>query len=160
MTTESRYLPDLLGGITLVAGPRGLRAIDFHGSPGAAATNSALLEAERQLCEYFEGRRFVFDLELDLEGTPFQIAVWQAVAAIPYAETRSYREIARAVNRPKGFRAMGQANGRNPIPIVIPCHRVINSSGAMGGYGGGLDRKRTLLDLEHRHAQRYRETTA
>lgn len=164
MNIESRYLPDLLNGITLVCGPRGLRAIDFRASPGASpgdgAINATLIEAERQLREYFEGRRFVFDIELDLEGTAFQLAVWKAVAAIPYGETRSYREIATAVNRPKGYRAMGQANGRNPLPIVIPCHRVINSGGAMGGYGGGLDRKQTLLELEQRHAQRYRETTA
>ena len=164
MSIGSRYI-ELFGGLTLVAGPRGLRAIDFHGASGSAVTrhaaaSSLLLEAERQLREYFAGERFVFDLELDPEGTPFQRAVWDAVAAIPYGETRSYRDIATAVGRPKGFRAMGQANGRNPLPIVVPCHRVINTGGALGGYGGGLDRKKTLLNLEQTHAHRYRKTTA
>jgi methylated-DNA-[protein]-cysteine S-methyltransferase len=159
MSSESRYI-DLFGGLTLVGGPRGLRAIDFNGTPGPAFSNPILLEAERQLREYFAGERFVFDLELDPAGTPFQRAVWSAVAAIPYGETRSYRDIATAVGRPKGFRAMGQANGRNPLPIVIPCHRVINTGGALGGYGGGLDRKKDLLKLEQTHAHRHRKTTA
>jgi O-6-methylguanine DNA methyltransferase len=157
--TESRHIPDLLGGLTLVTGPRGLRAIDF-GGPQGAASNSLLLETERQLREYATGRRFTFDLPLDLLGTPFQLAVWRALAEIPYAETRSYRDIATAVGRPGGFQAIGQANTRNPIPIVIPCHRVINADGSLGGYGGGLDRKRTLLTLERTHAQRFRETAA
>jgi O-6-methylguanine DNA methyltransferase len=159
MNIESRYI-DLFGGLTLVAGPRGLRAIDFKSTRGSASSNPILLEAERQLREYFAGERFVFDFALDPEGTPFQRAVWNAVAAIPYGETRSYRDIATAVDRPRGFRAMGQANGRNPLPIVVPCHRVINTDGALGGYGGGLDRKRTLLNLEQTHAHRYRKTTA
>src|SRR4051812_18110300 len=116
--------------------------------------------AERQLREYFKGERRSFDLPLDLEGTPFQLAVWRALQDIPYAKTSSYRDIAIAVNRPRGFQAIGQANTRNPVPIVVPCHRVINADGSLGGYGGGLDRKRELLHLEAAHAHRFRETAA
>ena len=86
--------------------------------------------------------------------------MWKALTAIPYARTASYRDIALAVDRPRGFQAIGQANTRNPIAIVVPCHRVINADGSMGGYGGGLDRKRILLELEQTHAHRFRETAA
>jgi O-6-methylguanine DNA methyltransferase len=157
---ETLFLPDLFGGLTLEAGRTGLRAIRFGEAQGNAGPNQILMEAERQLREYAAGRRFVFHLPLAPEGTPFQLAVWRALAEIPYAETRSYRDIARAVERPKGFQAIGQANTRNPLPIVIPCHRVINADGSMGGYGGGLERKQTLLLLEQKHAHRFRETAA
>jgi methylated-DNA-[protein]-cysteine S-methyltransferase len=160
MPTLSRTIPDLLNGLTLTAGSRGLREIRF-GCDGEAGDDAPiLLESERQLREYFEGRRLAFDLELEPVGTRFQLDVWQAVAAIPYGETRTYREVAQTVGSPKGFRAMGQANGRNPLPIVIPCHRVINTGGKLGGYGGGLDIKKTLLELEQRYAFQLRETTA
>jgi O-6-methylguanine DNA methyltransferase len=155
-----RSLPDLFGGITLVAGPHGLRSIRFGESPASLDSSPVLLEAERQLREYAEGSRFAFDLGLDVIGTPFQREVWRALAGIPYAETRSYRDIALAVNRPKGFQAIGQANTRNPLPIVIPCHRVVNADGSIGGYGGGIERKRILLDLEKRHAHGFRQTAA
>lgn len=154
-----RYVPDLFGGITLVEGARGLRGIQFGGMPAFEST-PVLREAERQLREYAAGLRFRFELELDVAGTGFQLDVWRALGAIPYGETRSYRDIALAVNRPKGFQAIGQANTRNPLPIVIPCHRVINADGSMGGYGGGLDRKRELLALEQQYAYRFRETAA
>jgi methylated-DNA-[protein]-cysteine S-methyltransferase len=122
---EFRHLPDLFGGLTLEAGGGRLRAIRF-GEFGVSASQDAgagsvLDEAERKLKDYAAGRRFVFDLPLEPIGTPFQLAVWGALAAIPYAETRSYRDIARALDRPKGFQAIGQANRRNPLPIVIPC---------------------------------------
>lgn len=103
--------------------------------------------AMRQLDEYFEGRRRSFSLPLSPEGTPFQLAVWRALADIPYGETITYGELARRVGRPAAFRAVGQANGANPLPIVYPCHRVV-AAGGLGGYGGGLDVKRRLLALE------------
>jgi methylated-DNA-[protein]-cysteine S-methyltransferase len=158
--TESLYLPEFLNGLTLVAGPRGLRAIRFGRQGGADERGPMVLDAGRQLREYFNGERHSFDLPLDLEGSPFQLAVWRALMEIPYAKTSSYRGIAIAVNRPKGFQAIGQANTRNPIPIIVPCHRVVNADGSLGGYGGGLDRKRELLQLEAKHAHRFRETAA
>jgi len=102
----------------------------------------------RELEEYFAGNRRKFSFPLDLRGTPFQLQCWQALLAIPYGETRTYAHIARAVGRPQGFRAVGMANNRNPIAIVVPCHRVIASDGTLCGYGGGLDVKRKLLQLE------------
>ena len=102
----------------------------------------------RELEEYFSGARRDFSFPLDLRGTEFQIACWRALLAIPYGETRTYADIARVVGRPQGFRAVGMANNRNPIAIVVPCHRVIASDGTLCGYGGGLDVKRKLLELE------------
>jgi O-6-methylguanine DNA methyltransferase len=102
----------------------------------------------RELEEYFAGTRREFTFALDLRGTDFQKACWRALISIPYGETRSYGDIARAVGRPQGFRAVGMANNRNPIAIVVPCHRVIASDGTLCGYGGGLDVKRKLLELE------------
>jgi O-6-methylguanine DNA methyltransferase len=102
----------------------------------------------RELEEYFAGKRREFEFALDLRGTDFQLACWRALLAIPYGETRSYGDIARAVGKPQGFRAVGMANNRNPVAIVVPCHRVIASDGTLCGYGGGLDVKRKLLELE------------
>lgn len=107
-----------------------------------------LLEAERQLQEYFRGERQNFDLPLDAHGTPFQLKVWEALRQVPYGETRSYKEIAAAVDNPKGVRAIGMANNRNPIAIITPCHRIIGANGKLVGYAGGLELKRYLLDLE------------
>lgn len=104
--------------------------------------------AKQQLTEYFAGQRTVFDLPIKTAGTAFQQQVWQALKAIPYGETRSYKEIATAIDNPKAVRAVGGANNKNPISIVIPCHRVIGSSGQLVGYGGGLDAKFFLLALE------------
>lgn len=109
---------------------------------------SAVEAAFSQLDEYFQGRRTTFDLVLDPIGTPFQREVWRALQAIPYGETRSYGQLARAIGRPAASRAVGAANGANPLPIVIPCHRVIGSAGSLTGFGGGLAIKRFLLDLE------------
>lgn len=105
-------------------------------------------ETAKQLREYFNGERRTFDLPLDLEGTPFQIKVWQELQKIPYGQTRSYKQIANAVNSPKAYRAVGMANHRNRIMIVIPCHRVIGSSNNLVGYAGGLNMKEMLLSLE------------
>jgi len=101
-----------------------------------------------QLEEYFAGQRREFTFPLDLRGTDFQLSCWRALLEIPYGETRTYADIARAVNKPNAFRAVGMANNRNPIAIVVPCHRVIASNGTLCGYGGGLDLKRKLLELE------------
>jgi methylated-DNA-[protein]-cysteine S-methyltransferase len=110
----------------------------------------AFADAIDQLAAYFAGERTEFDVELDLPGSEFQQRVWKALLTIPYGETRSYGEIAEQIGAPGAARAVGLANGRNPIAIIVPCHRVIGASGHLTGYGGGLDRKRTLLELEKR----------
>ena len=109
-------------------------------------------EARKQLDEYFEGRRRAFDLPLALSGTEFQLRAWRALQEIPYGATRSYGEQARAMEQPRSVRAVGAANGRNRLPIVVPCHRVIGGDGTLTGYAGGLHIKEFLLDLESRHA--------
>lgn len=114
----------------------------------AAATTPPFAAAADQLSAYFDGRLTTFDLPLTMAGTPFQRTVWAALRLIPYGETVSYREIAERIGRPTAARAVGLANGRNPISIVVPCHRVVGSAGELTGYGGGLDRKRWLLDFE------------
>ncbi len=110
--------------------------------------HTLIREAVRQLGLYFRGQLREFDLPLELEGTPFQLRVWNSLLRIPYGETRSYAELAREVGRPGAARAVGQANGHNPVGVVVPCHRVIASDGGLGGYAGGLDYKRRLLSLE------------
>lgn len=107
-----------------------------------------LREAKRQLAEYFAGNRRQFELPLSLYGTAFQVEDWLALCTIPYGETRSYRQIAEQIGRPKAFRAVGMANHNNPVSIIVPCHRVIGSDGSLVGYGGGLDIKKYLLNLE------------
>jgi methylated-DNA-[protein]-cysteine S-methyltransferase len=126
-----------------------------EGAPeGEIKETPLLLEAAHQLTDYFEGRRAEFDLPLTPSGTAFQRDVWAALQKIPVGETASYGAVARAVGRPKASRAVGAANHRNPLPILIPCHRVIGANGAMVGYGGGLPLKEALLNLEERF---YRE---
>jgi len=122
--------------------PRKSKNIVWEHSPAKAAPFAG------QLAEYFSGQRREFTFPLDLRGTPFQLACWRALLAIPYGETRTYADIARSVRKPQAFRAVGMANNRNPIAIVVPCHRVIASDGTLCGYGGGLDVKRRLLELE------------
>jgi O-6-methylguanine DNA methyltransferase len=111
-------------------------------------SSGAMLSYLRELEEYFAGKRREFTFALDLRGTDFQLACWRALLAIPYGETRTYADIARAVSKANAFRAVGMANNRNPIAVVVPCHRVIASDGTLCGYGGGLDVKRKLLELE------------
>ncbi len=111
----------------------------------------ALAEARTQLLDYFAGTRTRFELSLAPRGTPFQRGVWEALLDIPYSETISYAELSRRIGNPKASRAVGLANGANPIAIIVPCHRVIGANGSLTGYGGGLDAKRHLLDLEQRH---------
>ena len=112
----------------------------------------------RMVEEYLEGKRQTFELILHPEGTEFQKAAWQALMEIPYGETRTYKQQAESIGKPKALRAIGMANHRNPIPIFIPCHRVIGADGSLTGYGGGLQIKRTLLDLERRTLEKQRET--
>lgn len=147
-----------VGTLTLVGGPVGLRAVLWSDDraaraglrrtalvPGAAP---ALAATARQLDEYFAGTRTTFDLPLDLQGTPFQLAAWRALAAIPYGETRTYAQQAAAIGTPAAVRAVGAANGRNPLSIVLPCHRVVGSDGGLRGFGGGLEAKEWLLRFE------------
>ena len=146
-----------VGRLKLVAHDTGLAAILWKNeNPRRVPLGEALpddrhpvlLKTERQLREYFAGRRKRFDLELDLAGTPFQRRVWQALLTIPYGETRTYTQIARQIGDPTAIRAVGAANGRNPISIVVPCHRVLGSTGKLTGFAGGLDAKAYLLALE------------
>jgi methylated-DNA-[protein]-cysteine S-methyltransferase len=157
MTYASKTIPSPVGALTLVASEKGLAAILWENDDPRRVPLSGmedddahpvLAEVERQLADYFAGRRRAFDLPLDFRGTDFQKAVWAALLAIPFGETRSYADIARAVGRPAAVRAVGAANGRNPISIVAPCHRVIGSNGTLTGFAGGLPAKRHLLGLE------------
>ena len=137
--------------VRLVAGSKGLVAINFResGEPGERNdANPEIRETARQLRAYFAGTLREFDLPLDLRGTPFQLKVWHALETIPFGETRSYLQIATSIGAEKAVRAVGAANGANPIPIVVPCHRVIGTSGKLVGYGGGLPLKKRLLTLE------------
>jgi len=120
--------------------------------PLVPGSNDLVEHGKAQLAEYFDGARRDFELPIDAPGTAFEETVWGELRRIPYGETRSYEDLAKSVGRPGGSRAVGQANGRNRVAIVIPCHRVVNKSGELGGYGGGLWRKRYLLDLEQRHS--------
>ena len=139
-------------GLRLIASRSGIRGVEFgHSRPLAAQAdpgNPLLIEAERQLRAYFAGALRRFQIPLDLQGTPFQMQVWRELERIPFGETRSYSQLARAVGSPRAVRAVGAANGANPAAIVVPCHRVIGSSGRLVGYGGGLPLKRRLLELE------------
>lgn len=115
---------------------------------GDRADAEIFVETERQLAEYFAGTRTEFDVPLAMEGSEFQQRVWSALREIPYGETEPYGQLALRIGKPGAARAVGLANGRNPVGIIVPCHRVVGSSGGLTGYGGGLDRKRALLDLE------------
>jgi methylated-DNA-[protein]-cysteine S-methyltransferase len=144
-----------IGLLALVAAESALRAILFESQfrdAGLAelrqAPDPVLESAATQLAEYFEGRRSQFELSLAPRGTAFQRQVWDALAEIPFGQTRSYADIANRLGRPTATRAVGAANGRNPLPIVVPCHRVIGADGSLTGFAGGLDAKRFLLQLE------------
>lgn len=157
-TYETRELDSPVGVLTLVASEVGLRAILWPGDdPRRAGLAGATLapgrsgvadEAAGQLAEYFAGERSAFDVPLDLQGTPFQRAAWEALATIPFGETRTYAEQAAHIGRPNATRAIGAANGRNPISIVLPCHRVVGSDGSLTGFAGGLEVKAALLAFE------------
>ena len=137
----------------LVASDTGLLRIDFieaQATNGSTIASQHLDAAERQLAEYFAGERKVFDLVLEPVGTAFQLAVWQVLRTIDYGATISYGEQARALGKPTAVRAVGAANGRNPLAIVVPCHRVVGADGRLTGYAGGVDRKAWLLNHERR----------
>jgi methylated-DNA-[protein]-cysteine S-methyltransferase len=138
-----------IGTLLLVRDEAGLTSVDFFDGPSRAPSADALLlDAAAQLQAYFAAELERFELPLSPQGTDFQQRVWSAVAAIPYGTTTTYSAIAAGLGMPAACRAVGAANGRNPLAIVVPCHRVIGASGALTGYGGGLDRKRALLELE------------
>jgi methylated-DNA-[protein]-cysteine S-methyltransferase len=139
-----------IGELLLFGDGHALQGLYMGGTPGPSwqRDDDAYKEARAQLREYFAGTRTEFDLDLDMRGTDFQRKVWDALLTIPYGETRSYGEIARQIGRPDRARAVGAANGQNPVAVIVPCHRVIGSDGSLVGYGGGLERKRLLLDLE------------
>jgi len=168
-TVLSTKIDSPIGPLFLAASANGLVALEFDARlPGQQSSrpnprdlrgekeNSLIFEDaphrlqpyRRELEEYFSGQRREFTFALDLRGTNFQLACWRALQTIPYGETRSYADIARAVGKPAAFRAVGMANNRNPIAIIVPCHRVIAYNGTLCGYGGGLEVKRKLLELE------------
>ncbi|HCB33909.1 MAG TPA: cysteine methyltransferase [Acidimicrobiaceae bacterium] len=166
-TTDTHYRTRCgspLGELTLLATDAGLRAVVWEGDePDVAglpadgeivdrSDHPVLAAAATQMAEYFDSRRCDFDVPLDLRGTQFQQAAWRALAAIPACETTTYAAQAARIGRPKAVRAVGSANGRNPVPIVLPCHRVVGSDGALTGYSGagGLDTKQFLLDHEQK----------
>ncbi|QLL12393.1 methylated-DNA--[protein]-cysteine S-methyltransferase [Pseudomonas chlororaphis] len=157
MSCVFKLMNSPVGQLTLVARGAKLAAILWEserenrvrlGSLQPADDHPVLLETERQLKEYFAGSRDRFELELDFVGTEFQRKVWQALLTIPFGETRSYSQIAAQVGSPKAVRAVGAANGRNPISIIAPCHRVVGASGSLTGFAGGLQAKQFLLALE------------
>ena len=137
-------------GVSRIGLPTGDKACGAE--PAWQRCDEMFADATRQLAEYFDGTRCVFDLPLQPQVTPFQAEVHAALRRIPYGETRSYGDIAREIGRPRASRAVGAANGSNPLPIVVPCHRVVGANGTLTGYGGGLGTKRYLLDLERRHS--------
>jgi methylated-DNA-[protein]-cysteine S-methyltransferase len=142
-----------VGPLLIVASEQGLVRLEFDRDPAKVPADGTSSDEKTasyvlQIQEYFRGERQHFDFPLDLRGTEFQKRCWQALLQIPYGETRSYADIARVVGNPRGFRAVGMANNRNPIAIVVPCHRVLASDGTLCGYGGGLDVKERLLQLE------------
>lgn len=154
-----------VGKLKLVASDKGLVAILWEndnprrvrlGDLAEDRKHSILRETERQLEEYFAGERKSFSLALDMRGTRFQNDVWEALLAIPFGETRSYGQLAKQLGNPKATRAVGAANGRNPISIVVPCHRVIGASGKLTGFAGGLDTKAHLLELEARNSDLFK----
>jgi len=156
-----RYIKSPIGTLLLAGDAEGLRFIGFPEGKGQVQPESdwrkddrAFGDVKKQLDEYFAGKRKAFDLKLAPTGTAFQRDVLAALQQIPYGETRSYQDVASGVGRPKAVRAVGAANGRNPLPIVIPCHRVIGANGNLTGFGGGLPVKKYLLELERGQVER------
>lgn len=148
-------ISSVIGELTLQLEAGALQAIYFgeappqeHGATLTTQDQNLAKEVQRQLQDYFSGKRTQFNLPLAPRGTPFQNLAWEALLSIPYGETRSYKEQAQAIGRPKAVRAIGSANNRNPIPVIIPCHRVIGANGKLVGYAGGLGIKKRLLELE------------
>lgn len=142
-----------IGPLTVAATDEAVTDLLFGPAPSGAATGTTplLREAAKQLAEYFAGCRTTFDLPLAPAGTPFRQAVWRALGTVPYGATSTYAQIAAAVGNPRACRAVGMANHCNPLPIFIPCHRIVGANGRLTGYAGGLERKQALLELERRH---------
>ena len=166
MSLSYKFIPSPVGDLKLVASDEGLVAVMWKSGrpqrvpqddPIEIPSHPLLLRTERELNEYFSRTRTTFTVPLDLRGTPFQKQVWEALLGIPFGEIRSYGQIAKQLGNPASTRAVGAANGRNPIPIIVPCHRVVGSTGHLTGFGGGLDRKELLLNLEGRHATLFSE---
>jgi methylated-DNA-[protein]-cysteine S-methyltransferase len=153
-TVRFTIMPSPVGRLTLTSTRDALSGVIFENHEAAEQgsdwkrDDGALAAARRQLEEYFAGKRSAFDLSLAMEGTPFQRRVWTALTEIPFGKTVAYSDIARRIGKPSASRAVGAANGRNPIAIVVPCHRVIGADGSLTGYGGGEARKKFLLELE------------
>jgi methylated-DNA-[protein]-cysteine S-methyltransferase len=140
-----------IGELLLAGGDDGLKQLrmsPFHIHLDWSHDPEAFADVRDQLDQYFAGERREFDLQLDLDGNSFELSIWNALLAIPYGETASYGQVARLIGAPSGARAVGLANGRNPVAVIVPCHRVIGADGSLTGYGGGLERKRFLLELE------------
>jgi methylated-DNA-[protein]-cysteine S-methyltransferase len=157
MSLFYKTMPSPVGKLELIASDKGLVAILWENDPprrvrlGELTENTqhpVLVQTGRELGEYFGGRRKAFTIPLDMRGTRFQSDVWNALLAIPFGETRTYGQLATQLGNPRATRAVGAANGRNPLSIVVPCHRVIGSSGKLTGFAGGLETKARLLDLE------------
>ena len=156
MTVHTTFVDSPVGPLFVAADDAGLRAIEFRENrhpvkdkgDWSEGDNAVLRDARRQLGEYFAGTRRTFELPLSPVGTEFQLGVWTTLATIPYGETISYAQLAARVGKPTAMRAVGAANGRNPLPIVLPCHRVIGADGSLTGFGGGLPTKQFLLKLE------------
>lgn len=150
-----------IGDVYIVASEKGLQGVFLDKQPlpllkrlsNKDKVHEILLQASSELKEYFAGKRKKFDVPLDLKGTPFQVKVWKELLKIPFGQTCSYRDIALKIRNPKAVRAVGGANGKNPVCIIVPCHRVIAADGSLGGYSGGLHIKRELLALEQRSVQ-------
>lgn len=143
------YIESPIGTVEIITDDSGVVSVFFVENKGEETEkNEILKKAEKQLTEYFEGNRKDFDLELSLEGTDFQKKVWSELANIPYGETISYKQQSERIGNVKAIRAVGGANGKNQISIILPCHRVIGTNGSLTGYAGGLDKKKWLLDFE------------
>lgn len=162
MELKQMKMESKIGPLYLVASANGLCRVLWEDQKvpfisvselGTSPTGAILQKTQKQLNEYFEGKRKTFDLKLVLQGSEFQMKVWQQLLKIPYGETRSYKDIAKILKSPQASRAVGTANGKNPISLIVPCHRVINSGGGLGGYAGGLPTKTTLLNLEKVHSK-------
>ncbi len=165
MSLALKSIDSPVGRLKLVASDKGLVAVLWQNDRPSRVRldelaeddrHPVLLKAERQLGEYFAGKRKEFSIALDMRGTPFQKNVWEALLAIPFGETRSYGQLAKQLGNPNATRAVGAANGRNPLSIIVPCHRVIGSTGKLTGFGGGIDTKAHLLSFEQKNRTLFR----
>ncbi|MBN2017673.1 MAG: methylated-DNA--[protein]-cysteine S-methyltransferase [Candidatus Cloacimonetes bacterium] len=153
MKFKQSFIKTDFGNLLLTFSEEGLHTIQFDAKDGDVVfEHSNKNQYVDQLKEFFSGKRKAFNLPLVLVGTPFQTKVWEYLQRIPYAETRTYQQVAEGIGHPKSSRAVGNANHVNPIPIIIPCHRVVRSDGDLGGFGGGIDIKQGLLDFEKKNA--------